>query len=163
MWMQINQAWSALDSREQKLLKALGVFLVVVILYMLIWSPIVSNKQIAQQQLQSAQQEWQWLNNQIPAIQKLPANALNANLKITSQTQLMTQLQSSLKQQNLFKDIKTLQSIENGGKVAFDKVDAARLFKWLSLLEQKGVATNRLQASWLEPGFVKAEMQFTLN
>lgn len=164
MWTQINQAWLDLDAREQNLVKALAVFLVLAALYVFIWAPIQSNKLQAQQQLESALQEWQWLNEQLPAVEAMRSSGGASNsVPVTSQNQLMALLQKTLREQNLFKDIKTLQGTAKGGKVSFEKVDATRLFKWLSLLEQQGVTTNSLQASWLETGLVKAEMQFTLQ
>jgi len=168
MWMQINQAWLNLDAREQMLLKALAGFLLVVLLYMLIWSPIISHKNLAETQLQSSEQEWLWLNQQLPAVQTLQASHVlqggsvnQAN--IDSQNGLMSLLQNSLREQNLFKDVKTLEGVAKGGSVSFEKVDATRLFKWLSLLEQQGVVPATLQMVWLEPGLVKADIKFLIK
>ncbi|WP_321325773.1 type II secretion system protein GspM [Thiomicrorhabdus sp.] len=164
MWMQINQAWLNLDAREQTLVKALAVFLVLVLLYLLIWSPIHNQKRQAQQTLTTAEQEWQWLNKQIPAAKALLAEGSSTNLqKVDTQNGLMSLLQSSLRQQNLFKDIKTLQGVDKGGKVSFEQVDATRLFKWLTLLERQGVVPKTLQVNWVAPGLVKADMQFKVN
>jgi len=162
MLMQINQAWSTLDSREQVLLKVLLAFLIVVIMYLLIWAPITSNKQNAQKQLYLAQQEWQWLNEQVNAINHLPKNRQNSNSILKSKEQLITLLQRSLKRQNLFKDIKTIQGINQGGKVAFESVNGARLFKWLEQLELQGLVPDKVSITALTPGLVKADIQFKL-
>lgn len=165
MWMQINQAWLNLDAREKRLVKGLAVFLVLAVMYAFVWSPIQSNKQQAQLQLANAKQEWQWLQQQIPAVEAMQSgnrNTYNAN-SVNSANALMALLQRSLREQNLFKDIKTLQGTDKGVKVAFDKVNATRMFRWLGFIEQSGVTPMRLNASWVEPGLVKVEMQFTVN
>jgi len=162
MLMQINQAWTNLNTREQYLVKALGLFLSLVLLYVMIWSPVQSSKVEAQQQLENAQTEWQWLNEQIPAVQSVTSTVTPKMSKVENQTQLMALIQTSLKQQNLFKDIKTLQGTTQGGKIAFEKVNAMRLFKWLAQLEQRGLIADRLQTIYVEPGLVKANLQFKL-
>lgn len=162
MLMQINQAWSSLDSREQVLLKALLAFLIVVIMYLLIWAPIISNKQNAQKQLYLAQQEWQWLNEQVNAVQNLPKNGQKPNSISKSKEQLITLLQRSLKRQNLFKDIKTIQGMNQGGKVTFESVNGARLFSWLEQLELQGLVPDKVSITALTPGLVKADIQFKL-
>ncbi|GAB6069259.1 hypothetical protein JCM30760_03560 [Thiomicrorhabdus hydrogeniphila] len=164
MWMQINQAWLSLDAREQMLLKVLAGFLLLVLLYLFIWSPITSHKKQAETQLKNSQQEWQWLNQQVPAAQALQSSMGGVNqIKVTSQNSLMSLLQNSLREQNLFKDVKTLEGVAKGGNVTFEKVNATRLFKWLSLIEQQGAVPATLQMVWLEPGLVKADMQFKTN
>jgi len=162
MLMQINQAWANLNTREQYLVKALGLFLSLVLLYVIIWSPVQSSKAQAQQQLENAQTEWNWLNEQIPSVQSLQSTVTPKMSKVNNQTQLMALIQTSLKQQNLFKDIKTLQGTTQGGKIAFEKVNAMRLFKWLGQLEQQGLIADKLQTFYVEPGLVKADVQFKL-
>ena len=164
MWMQINQAWLSLDAREQMLLKVLASFLLLVLLDLFIWSPIMGQKKQAEIQLKNGQQEWRWLNQQVPAVQALQLSESGVNqIKVTSQNSLMTLLQNSLREQNLFKDVKTLEGVAKGGNVSFDKVNATRLFKWLSLIEQQGAVPATLKMVWLEPGLVKADMQFKTN
>jgi len=162
MLMQINQTWANLNTREQYLVKALGLFLSLVLLYVMIWSPIQSGKERAQQQLENAQTEWNWLNEQIPAVQNMKPTTTPKMSKVDNQTQLMALIQTSLKQQNLFKDIKTLQDTTKGGKIVFEKVNAMRLFKWLAELEQQGLIADKLQTFYVEPGLVKADVHFKL-
>jgi general secretion pathway protein M len=162
MLTQINHIWVGLDSRERLLVKGLGIFLILTFIYVVVWSPIQDNKRQAQQHLQNAESQWKWLNSQIPAI--LQTNSIDSNkrLALTNQNQLMSLLQKTLKQQNLFKDIKTLQGTSQGGKVAFEKVNAVRLFKWLGQLEQQSLVANKVQATWVEPGVVKVDINFKL-
>jgi len=164
MWMQINQAWLNLDAREQILLKALATFLTLVLLYLLIWSPIHNQKQHAQQALTAAEHQWQWINTKVPVAQALLADGSSTQRQqFDTQNGLMSFLQKSLRQQNLFKDIKTLQGINKGGKVSFEQVDATRLFKWLTLLERQNIVPKTMNLNWIAPGLVKADMQFKVN
>lgn len=163
MFAQINQYWFALDPRERSLLKVLGLFLSLVLVYLLIWSPIQQSKIEAQQKLQAAQQEWQWLNQQIPAVEQSLANRSTVKqANLSNQNALMSLLQGSLRQQNLFKDIKTLKGVSQGGKVSFEKVNATRIFRWLAQLEQQGLSAYKLNMNWLEPGMVAADIEFRI-
>lgn len=162
MLTQINHTWASLDSRERLLVKGLGIFLALTLIYVVLWSPIQDSKRQAQQRLQSAEAQWKWLNEQIPAIQQTKTSGSTAAVVVTNQNQLMSLLQKTLKQQNLFKDIKTLQGTSQGGKVAFEKVNAMRLFKWLGQLELQGLAADKVQATWVELGMVKVDISFKL-
>ncbi len=164
MLTQINQWWFSLEARERTLLKLLSAFLILVLGYLLVWSPIQQSKLSAQQSLSAAQQEWQWLNQQLPLVQERRASgSVQQTVKVTNQNQLLGLLQSSLRQQNLFKEIKTVKGISKGGEVSFEAVKASRLFRWLGVLEQQGVMADRLQVTWLAPDQVKASMQFKVD
>jgi len=158
MWMQINQFWVSLESREQSLIKLLSLFLALVLIYLVIWSPLQTSKNQAMQQLNAAQQEWTWLNQQIPAVESMRSSQ-GVQKVINSQSSLMTIIQSSLKQQNLFKDIETINGATNGGKVTFKQVNSSRLFKWLFLIEDQGVKITKLNIKKMSNGLVQASAQ----
>ena len=85
MLTQINQWWYSLELRERQLLKLLTVFVLIVLCYLLLWSPMQSAKIDAQAKLDKAQQEWLWLNEQIPVIQQHKALATVEQAKVESQ------------------------------------------------------------------------------
>lgn len=160
MWLQINQWWLALESRERNLLSVLGVFLLLVLLYLLLWKPIMKSQQAAQQKLQNAQNTWQWLNEQVPLVEQLSANK-SSNIKVVnSQGELLRLLQRSLREQNLFKDIKSVKGTTKGAEVRFEEVPAARLLRWLGTLEQRGIVAAKLQMEALAADKVKARIDF---
>jgi len=158
MWMQINQAWSQLAERERNMLVALVAFLVVVLFYLLVWSPIHSANQQAMQSEQRAQQQWQWLNDQVL---KYPMVEQQKNaLKFTTQSQLMSSLQSSLRNENLLSSMDSMTPSAKTIKVDFKEVNAPRLFGWLSLLEKQGLVSKQLQINAIKPGIVQASVRF---
>jgi len=162
MLTQINQWWYSLEQRERQLLKLLAGFILLVLFYLLLWSPLKSAKLEAQLKMEKAQQEWLWLNEQIPLIQQNKASGSVEQTKVENQNQLLGLIQNSLRKQNLFKDIKTVKGISKGGEVSFDEVSASRLFRWLGSLEQQGLVADKLQMSWLADDKVKARVQFKL-
>ncbi|MEA3404407.1 MAG: type II secretion system protein GspM [Pseudomonadota bacterium] len=158
MWMQINQAWSQLAERERTMVIALAAFLGVVLFYLVIWSPIHSANQQAIQSEQRALQEWQWLNDQVlkyPMVQK------NKDaLKFTTQSQLMSSLQSSLRNENLLSSMGSMTPSAKTIKVDFKEVNAPQLFSWLSFLEKQGLVSKQLQINAVKPGIVQASVRF---
>lgn len=159
MWMQINQWWLSLESRERQLLQALIAFLIAVLVYLLVFKPIFDNKTAAQQSLNNAQQQWDWLNDQIPRLPKSNAPT-KQKLNLTDSNALLAYVQQSLRSQNLFKDVETLKSISKGMEVSFESVQASRVFRWLSQLEQSGLVADKVQMTWLAADKVKAKIQF---
>jgi len=158
MWMQINQAWSQLAERERNMVVVLAVFLAVVLFYLAIWSPIHSANQQASQAEQRAKQQWQWLNDQVLEypMRKEQKNAL----KFTTQSQLMSSLQSSLRKENLLSSMDSMSPSAKTIKVDFKEVNAPQLFSWLSLLEKQGLVSKQLQVNSLKPGIVQASVRF---
>lgn len=163
MLMQINQWWLAREARERSLLTALAGFLVVVLFYLLLWSPMQQAKQNAELKLQNAQQTWEWLNQQVPLVERTGSQNQNNKPAVENQSQLLRLVQNSLRQQNLFKDIKSVKGVSKGAEVRFDEVSASRLFRWLAELEQKGVSSSDLKVSYIAADKVKAKIEFKLN
>lgn len=158
MWMQINQAWSQLAERERVMVMALAVFLGMVLFYLVIWSPIHSANQQAIQSEQRAQQQWQWLNQQVikhPMVEKRQ-NAL----RFATQSQLMSSLQSSLRNENLLSSMSSMTPSAKSIKVDFKEVNAPQLFSWLSFLEKQGLVSKQLQINAIKPGIVQASVRF---
>ena len=164
MLMQINQWWIALDARERKLLSFLAAFIALVLLYVLLWSPLMNAQQQAQLKLNNAQQTWQWLNQQVPLVEQqlVPSSQAKAS-RVNNQNELLSVVQKSLRQQNLFKDIKTVKGVTQGAEVRFDEVTASRLFRWLARLEQQGVVADELSVVYVSADRVKAVVEFKIR
>jgi general secretion pathway protein M len=164
MLQQINDWWLSLESRERQLLKLMLGFLALVLVYLLIWKPVQTSKLEAEQKLKASQQEWEWLNQQVPLVKQ---NLTNSNApkrsNLTTQNSLLQKLQTSLRKQKLFKQIKTVQGIKDGGRVSFDEVKASRLMKWLATLEREGLVPSKMQMNSIGVDLVKAKVEFTLS
>lgn len=158
MWMQINQAWLKLAQREKQLVYLLALFLTAMVFYGLIWSPIQSAHNSAQQTLEKNKNEWLWLNQQAPLV----AQKSEPSMKLDTQTKtgLMSFVQDTLKSEILMHQMQELQLTNKGVKVSFNEVDAPRLFRWLSHLETQGVIAKNLQLIPLKPGFTQAQVEF---
>ncbi|WP_127471104.1 type II secretion system protein GspM [Thiomicrorhabdus aquaedulcis] len=164
MWMQINQAWSALAVRERRLLIGLAVFLTGFMFYQLLWLPIQNAQQQAHAALQKSQADWQWLNEQAPKIVEKSATGratvLTDPLAFNSKTALIDSVQQTLRVQNLLRAAQGIEPTAQGVKVRFAQVDAPRLFAWLAALEQQGLVASRLDITPISPGLTQAEVQF---
>ena len=158
MWMQTKQAWSQLAQRERNLLKLLGGVLMVSLFYFGLWSPMHSAHDNAKQFQQRAQQNWQWLNEQVLANPRV-VGSQNA-FRFSSQSQLMSTLQSTLRNENLHLSMQAMTPTTDSIKVDFKAVDAPKFFGWLSLLEQQGLVSNQLQVSVVKTGVIEASVRF---
>ncbi|BBP45056.1 hypothetical protein THMIRHAS_04290 [Thiosulfatimonas sediminis] len=173
MWLQIeqmltslkfrfNQFWLPLAQREKNLLSALAVFLVWVLLYAFLWLPMQHSQTQAEQKLHAAQQQWQWLQQQIPAWQKRAGDS--QSVQVQDRNQLMSMVQSSLRQMNLHQQISSIDLTNKGVKVVFKDVAASRLFQWLATLEQQGVSSDKVQitpnSEAAKQGFAAAQIDF---
>ncbi|MGM0541595.1 MAG: type II secretion system protein GspM [Pseudomonadota bacterium] len=158
MWMQINQAWLKLAQREKQLVYLMVLFLTVVLFYSLIWSPIQNAHNSAKQTLEKSENEWLWLNQQVPLVSQKSQPSLQ--LDIQTKAGLMSFVQDALKSENLMHQMQELQLTNKGVKISFNEVDAPRLFRWLSYLEAQGVIAKNLQLTPLKPGFTQAQVEF---
>jgi len=158
MWMQIKQAWSQLAQREQQMLLALGVFLVGVLLYLVIWSPIHSGYTQAKQFEQKSLADWQWLSEQV---KKYPMQQSGQQtLQFASQSQLMGSIQKTLRDENLLGFMQSITPSAKAIKVSFNEVPAPRFFRWLSSLEKQGLVSSQLQVSPVKTGIIQVSVSF---
>ncbi|WP_019557966.1 type II secretion system protein GspM [Thiomicrorhabdus arctica] len=158
MWMKINQAWSQLAQREKQLVTVLMSFLAIVLFYSLIWSPIHIANEHMKQALENAKNEWVWLNQQAPLVTQ--SSTKNLPLDIQSKAGLMRFVQEELKSGNLMHQMQELKLTAKGVKVSFNKVNAPRLFRWLSRLESQGVMAKNMQLIPIEVGLIQAQVEF---
>lgn len=157
-----GQYWLQLAPREQKLLIFLAVFLILFVLYSAIWEPVQQKQREAQQRLQLAQTQWQWLNEQIPSWEKSPY-AANSQLNVqksefSDNNQLMTFLNQQLAVYKTQTALKEMKSTSKGVKVSLKSANAVKVFKWLQAVESKGVEIESLKFAKLEQGKVDAEL-----
>ncbi|WP_321275967.1 type II secretion system protein GspM [Thiomicrorhabdus indica] len=157
-----GQYWLQLAPREQKLLGFLAVFLLLFILYSTVWEPIQLQKREAQQRLQLAQTQWQWLNEQIPewktssyamaSTPKAPKSEFSDNNQLMA---FLNQQLSVYKTQNALKEMK---GTAKGVKVSLKSANAVKVFKWLQAIEAKGVQIDQFELEQLERGKIDAEV-----
>jgi len=157
MSLQNNPMWTQLAEREKRLVIGLVIFLVIMVFYSLVWSPIHSQYTQQKSALQKAETEWLWLVEQAP---KVVRSTRGNTLAVHSKTALMDSLQHSLRQQNLLQFTEGLQLTNRGVKVRFEEVDAPRLFRWMGLLEQQGLTAKSMKLTPISVGLTQAELLF---
>ncbi|WP_178863903.1 type II secretion system protein GspM [Thiomicrorhabdus cannonii] len=161
MWMQINQYWTQLAEREQRLLKLLAVFLGAMGFYAVVWSPIQQNHVKALQEMQSAEAQWNWLSEQVA---QHPAKAgQNQLLQAQSASQLIAVLQKSLREEGLLGFMESMTPNKRGVWVKFASAPAPELTRWLSLLEKQGLVSEQLQIAPTSVGIVEANVSFEVK
>lgn len=157
-----GQYWLQLAPREQKLLGFLAVFLILFLLYSVVWEPVQQKQREAEQRLQLAQGQWQWLNEQIPAWEKssyASASQLNVQKsKFSDNNQLMAFLNQQLAVYKTQTALKEMKSTAKGVKVSLKSANAVKVFKWLQVVEAKGVVIESLKLDQLELGKVDAQV-----
>lgn len=158
---QLRNRWAGLVLREKRMLMALVVFLVIASFYSLIWQPIQTGQTQQQAALSKAQANWQWLNEQAPKVMAQPKQS--SAFSVNSKTELMDVLQKSLSQQNLLQSAEGLNLNRKGVTVSFTEVNAPRLFRWLSKLEQKGLNASKMDLTPIKAGFTEAEIEFEVS
>ncbi|MBF6057969.1 MULTISPECIES: type II secretion system protein GspM [Thiomicrorhabdus] len=165
----LKQKWQELAARERALIVALAGFLLVMALYQWLWLPVQDARQEAQNQMDTAKQEWLWLVEKAPSV---PGSAALRQTSVlpTDKTELMALLQKRLKQENLYDDLQQIQLSSKGVKVAFENVDAARLLRWLEGLEREAILPSKMSLSPLESeqpqevvGKISAQIDFEVG
>ncbi len=157
MSLQNNPMWTQLAEREKRWVIGLAVFLVIMAFYSLVWSPIHSQYLQQKAALQKAETEWVWLVEQAPKVVRSPRGT---SLAVHSKTALMNTLQKSLRQQNLLQFTEGLKLTNQGVRVQFNEVDAPRLFRWIALLEQQGLAAKSMSLTPISEGVTQAELLY---
>lgn len=161
MWMQINQAWSQLAERERLMLKVLAGFLLIMLFYTLVWSPVHSQYQASVQDHERAVNEWQWLQEQVKASPRI--EAVGQTVVFATQSQLMSTLQKSLRSESLLSSMESMTPTARSIQVTFKKASAPRFFRWLSVLEQQGLVAQQMQVKPVESGWVEASVRFEVS
>ncbi len=157
MSLKNNPMWTQLSDHEKRLMIGLAIFLVIMAFYSLVWSPIQNQYTQQKSALQKAETEWLWLVEQAP---KAIGSTESHHLIIRSKTDLIDALQKSLRQQNLLQFTEGLKPTNRGIKVRFEEVDAPRLFRWISALEQQGLIAKNVKLTPITEGLIQAELQY---
>lgn len=163
-----GQYWLQLAPREQKLLGFMGVFLVWLLLYSVLWAPIQAERKQAQQRLELAQNQWQWLNEQLPAWQasgyaQAQPTAPKTTRTLTDNNQLMAFVNQQLSVYKIQQQLKEIKSASKGVKISLKSVDATKLFKWMQRLQSQGIEFERLKFERTGVAKVDAELVLSLQ
>lgn len=160
-----NDAWQGLSAQDRRALSVLMSVLLISIVYFAFWAPIHQAEAKAESKQAIAQEKWQWLNAQLPRLSSQLSSKpsqLN-NLKLNDKNKLVRYLQTELRNQNLQPSLQKLESTQRQVTLRFKEVNAPRLFRFLSKLEQLGLTVDNAEILPVSAGIVKAKLTFEVQ
>lgn len=133
-WVQLHARFSRLETRDQKMLVLLGIFLSGMFLYAVFWLPLKDAEQQAEQQRNNKQQLVEWLRSDAVVSHVTTQNPAHAPV---AHSQPLASLINQTAQANQI----VLKRFEPEGsnklRVGLDEVSFAALMLWLQELETK--------------------------
>ncbi len=152
---QLLEYWQARNPRERAILGIGGSLAVILLLYLLVWDPIQSDRQRLLRDLPKMRAQVDQFRRDAEE-----AEALRARARARTPTQaLPATVEASAKQAQLGAGIKSVQAMGNdraqisGATVPFDG-----LVRWMATVAQsEGITVDSMQASAGEPGRVQVE------
>jgi general secretion pathway protein M len=154
--MNLQEYWSGLQPREQKMLGGGGVALVLILLYALIIDPISTELTRLRVSVTAQQEELAWMRQAAIEVKSLMRSSPRTTGR--SGQSAMSAIDATARKFGLGKSLKQLSP--NGGKVRV-RLEAASfdaMLKWLGeLSEKQGIGVDSLNMERLaDPGLVNA-------
>lgn len=164
IWKMLQQRWQLLSKRERYLLMGMSGFLVFLIFYFFVWSPLVTSTDNYQQKIIKDQELLVFMQAAAPRISA--AKGQFQPTQTITQDMLLTTIESSLTAANL-KDKVTELGLGNDNSIhlQFTAVDFDKLMLWLiELRQQYGIIVDKFNAVPAElPGVADADLHLILN
>lgn len=136
----MKQWWINLTLRERQLVLAAGLGLLFASLYHGIWAPWQQRLSNSRNQVQQLQQQWGWMNQQAPQLQKLKSSgpAKEMNTDIASALSVSSQHYQIM--------LKRMQPQGDSTQVELDSLSFTKLLNWLDMLEQRyGITVQQIE------------------
>lgn len=154
--MNLQEYWSGLQPREQRVLGAGGVVLVLTLIYALIIDPISSELTSLRHSVATQQEELAWMRQAAAEVKSLMGSAPRTAAQ--SGQSAMSAIDAAARKYGLGKALKQLSP--NGGKVRVRLEGAGfdAMLQWLGeLSEKQGIGVDTLNMERLpDPGRVNA-------
>lgn len=147
----MKQWWFNLTLRERQLVLAAGLGLLFASLYHGIWAPWQQRLSNSRNQVQQLQQQWGWMNQQAPQLQKLKSSepAKEMNTDIASALSVSSQHYQIM--------LKRMQPQGDSTQVELDSLSFTKLLNWLDMLEQRyGITVQQIE---LQPADTAGDVQ----
>lgn len=137
---ELQGRWQSLQAREQNILRYGAVILGMLLFYLLIFDPVYSGRDEAEQRLRAAQEAFS-----VAQRQAFDLRAASSKPGTPESGSFLTQVESSAQQQGLRNALKRLQpSGDNQIQVSLEGTSYNQLVEWLSHLHQQGVRAQRV-------------------
>lgn len=130
----MKEWWQSLSSRERSLVAGLSVFVIILLLYFIVWSPLQSNIDNLQQSVNSNQSLLSWMQQANQALQQQSGNNNGSNATTDPEQRLST-VQQSLQSVDFRKNARQLEQTEkNNVRVIISKAQFDSIINWLNTL-----------------------------
>lgn len=131
---QLVQRWRSLAPREQLALGGLGLFLLLVVLYLTLWQPAQQRLQAAREAFATQRELHAYLQSQAPAARSL----VSAPQQTIDPARLQGAVTASAATQGL-----TIERLDNAGdgtlQLNLQPAPFVQLLRWFSVLQEQGV------------------------
>lgn len=148
----IAQRWQHLPSRERLALTLLAGFLALVLLYVMVWQPVVKRLERAREYYQSQQVLYTYIQENAPK-----ARGLGTAKVVLAPEQLQGLVTTSAQQRGL-----SLERLDNDGSsgllISLAKAPFEPLLLWLTELQSQGVRLSDVNLDRAETGKVDAKV-----
>lgn len=155
----MKEWWQHLSNREQKLVLLSGIFIIAIVFYFLIWSPVSGSLTTLQNNVTQEQQLLSWMRTAVLQLETNSSTNLG-NTTVNAAT-LFTTIENSLTSNGLKSELKDIKQNQDGTiTLTFDQVDFDDLINYLiSLQQQYGIIITTFNSSKLpNTGYVKCEV-----
>ena len=155
-----KQWWDNLHERERKIVLFGAIALIIVLVYLIIWSPLSDAVAQRKKAVHSQQALLHYLHGASVEIQTLKAQGISTSIS-PAQTDLLTLVEQSASSQQLSTYLKQVEQPQpNQISLTFDNVPFDNLLRWLEMLSTThGVNVIQMNATRLgTPGLANVTM-----
>ena len=159
----MKEWWQSLSSRERSLVSVLSVFVILLLLYFIIWSPLQSSIDNLQQNVNNNQSLLTWMQQADAALQQQGAND-NGSAASTDPNQRLSTVQQSLQTVNFRKHAQQLeQTQKNEVRITISKAQFDNVISWLvNLWKNNGLVVDSANIKKLnDKGTISATLVIT--
>ncbi|HSC82142.1 MAG TPA: type II secretion system protein M [Pseudomonas sp.] len=154
----LDGRWHSLPPRDRLALVLLGLFLGLLLLYLLLWRPVVQQAELARSHLQQQRVLHQYLQEHAPQVRAQQGKP-QLNLDAAGLQGVVT---ASAASQGLSIDRVDNQG-DGGLQINLQPTDFARLLRWLISLEEHGVRIDEAGLERADKGLVSARLLLRSN
>ena len=155
-----NLWYSSLPKRDQHLLIATTLFLIVTLFYVMLWEPMHHGRDLQQQKLKSQQDIHSWMQS---ASKEVATLKRSSSRKVASKQALTLILENSARVSGLKKYINKIESSgKTGARVKIESASFDQLLVWLNTLEKQhgvSITTANIERN-IEAGTISARLSF---
>ena len=131
--------FTSLNPREQKIVLAAGIFILLFLPYQFIYAPFQNSLKKMESTTKDARQNIIWMKSKALEVRKLKSSG---NVRGVSKQSLLSLIETTTKQSNLNKSLREVKPAGSSNvKVKLEEVSFDKLMQWLdSLVESHGLS-----------------------